>query len=105
MPTKYRSDISKSVHRTIGCLHKSGLVDKETMHKFDRSCLTKTVPLDPEEIRAIRETAGVSQSVFAEHIGVTAGLVSKWECGEKKPSGPSLKLLTLVKTKGLAVIA
>jgi len=31
--------------------------------------------------------------------------VSKWERGEKRPDGPSLKLLNLVKTKGLAVIA
>ena len=105
MPKKYRSDVLRSVHRTMSDLHKSGLVDKETMREFDRGCITKTVPLDADEIRAIRETAGVSQSVFAEHIGVTAGLVSKWECGEKKPSGPSLKLLTLVKTKGLDAIA
>ncbi len=64
-----------------------------------RKCLT------PADIRAIREKEGVSQAVFAQYIGVTAGLVSKWECGEKKPSGPSLKLLTIVKAKGLAVIA
>jgi putative transcriptional regulator len=32
-------------------------------------------------------------------------LVSQWERGEKKPSGPSLKLLSLVKHKGLKTIA
>lgn len=105
MPKKYRSDIAKSVHRTMSGLHKIGLVDKATMREFDRGCLTKTAPLNPDDIRAIRETSGVSQAVFAGYIGVTAGLVSKWECGEKKPSGPSLKLLTLVKTKGLDAIA
>jgi putative transcriptional regulator len=36
---------------------------------------------------------------------VTAGLVSQWERGEKHPRGASLKLLTLVKKKGLAAVA
>jgi putative transcriptional regulator len=31
-------------------------------------------------------------------------LVSEWERGAKRPSGPSLKLLSLVKTKGLEAI-
>ena len=36
---------------------------------------------------------------------VDANQVSKWERGEKRPDGPSLKLLNLVKTKGLRAIA
>jgi putative transcriptional regulator len=36
---------------------------------------------------------------------VTKGLVSQWERGEKKPVGASLKLLTLVRQKGLDAIA
>jgi len=75
------------------------------MRRFDRSCLTAAKPIEATEIRAIRQKAGVSQAVFAQYIGVTTGLVSKWECGEKKPSGPSLKLLALVKAKGLDAIA
>jgi putative transcriptional regulator len=105
MAKKYKSDIARSVHLTASGLAKIGVIDKVTMREFDRTCLTKTVPLSATEIRAIREKAGVSQAMFAEYIGVTAGLVSKWECGEKRPSGPSLKLLTLVKVKGLAAVA
>ncbi|HZL01360.1 MAG TPA: hypothetical protein VFC47_15845 [Caulobacteraceae bacterium] len=30
---------------------------------------------------------------------------NKWERGEKRPDGPSLKLLNLVKAKGLSAIA
>jgi putative transcriptional regulator len=102
---KYQSDIARVVHKTASDFYRSGRIDKSTMREFDRTCLTPTRPLSPAEIRAIREKEGVSQAVFAEYIGVTTGLVSKWECGEKTPSGPSLKLLTLVKAKGLAVIA
>jgi putative transcriptional regulator len=102
---KYKSDVSRSVHRAMADLHDIGGVDKTTMREFDRLCLTKTEMLTAADIRAIREKEGVSQAVFAEHIGVTTGLISKWECGDKHPSRMALKLLSLVKVKGLAVIA
>ncbi len=53
----------------------------------------------------MREREGVSQAVFAQHLNVKTKLVSEWERGEKRPSGPSLKLLSLVKAKGLDAIA
>ena len=68
MSKKYKSDISRSVHRTMYDLHKIGVVDKTTMREFDQMCLTKTEPLVAKEIRAIRQKAGVSQAVFAEHL-------------------------------------
>jgi putative transcriptional regulator len=86
-------------------LHEVGVVDKKTMRELDSMCLTKIEMLTPQEIKGIRDNAGVSQAVFAEHLGVTTGLVSKWECGDKRPSRMALKLLSLVRTKGLALIA
>lgn len=47
----------------------------------------------------------VSQTVFANYLNVTAGLVSKCERGEKRPSGASLRLLTLVERNGLTAVA
>ncbi len=94
-----------SVHETMADLHSIGIVDKTTMREFDRMCLTKAENLTPAEIKAIRIKAGVSQAVFAEHLGVTTGLVSKWECGDKRPSRMALKLLAVVKAKGLDVVA
>jgi putative transcriptional regulator len=105
MAKRYKSKISGSMHRTIVGLHKIGVVDKKTMREFDVMCLTRVAALSPREIRQLREVAGVSQEIFAQHIGVSKDLVSKWERGEKKPSGPSLKLLSLVKHKGLDAIA
>jgi putative transcriptional regulator len=52
----------------------------------------------------LRKKAGVSQGVFARYLNVKPKAVSEWERGEKKPSGPSLKLLSLVKAKGLEAI-
>jgi hypothetical protein len=65
------------------------------MREFDELCLTPVRPLRPQEIRALRLRERASQAVFARYLNVTMGLVSQWERGEKRPQGPSLKLLTL----------
>jgi putative transcriptional regulator len=101
---KYRSDAMAALHETMQDLRDGGIIDKRTMRRFDEACLTPIRPLKPKEIRAIREKERVSQSVFANYLNVTSSLVSKWERGEKRPSGPSLKLLSLVEKKGLAVV-
>ena len=98
---KYRSRISEAVHETADGLHRVGLIDHKTMRAFDASCLTTVEPLSAAEIVALREKAGVSQGVFARYLNVRPKAVSEWERGEKKPSGPSLKLLSLDKAKGL----
>lgn len=102
---KADSGILTSVHKTAAGLHKAGLVDKATMREFDAMCLTPVDPLSPDEIRALREREQVSQPVFAHYLNVRKDAVSKWERGEKRPDGPSLKLLNLVKAKGLQAIA
>jgi putative transcriptional regulator len=75
------------------------------MREFDTSCLTTAEPLSAKEILKVRELEGVSQGVFARYLNVKPKLVSEWERGEKKPSGPSLKLLAIVKARGLNAIA
>jgi putative transcriptional regulator len=35
---------------------------------------------------------------------VKPGLISQWERGERRPSGPSLKLLSLIKAKGFDAV-
>lgn len=102
---KYRSHLSAAIHETAAGLHRLGLMDKATMREFDASCLTAVEPLSARQITAIRKKAGVSQGVFAHYLNVKPKLVSEWERGEKRPSGPSLKLLAIVKAKGLDAIA
>ena len=102
---KVEGSILASVHKAAAGLHKAGLVDKATMREFDALCLTPVTPMAPEEIKALREREQVSQPVFASYLNVRKDAVSKWERGEKRPDGPSLKLLNLVKAKGLQAIA
>lgn len=102
---KAESSILASVHEAAAGLHSAGIVDRSTMREFDALCLTPVEKLAPEEIRALRERENVSQPVFAHYLNVRKDAVSKWERGEKRPDGPSLKLLNLVKNKGLSAIA
>jgi len=101
----YRSEALAAIHETASDLHDAEIMDKRTMRRFDELCLTPVRPLAADEIRSLRERERVSQAVFARHLNVTTGLISQWERGEKKPVGPSLKLLTLVQEKGLESIA
>lgn len=105
MSKKYRSDAMAAIHETMEALHSVGAIDKQTMRGFDEACLTPVRPLLPEEIKALREREHVSQTVFANYLNVTTSLVSKWERGEKRPSGASLKLLSLVEKHGLTAVA
>lgn len=94
-----------SIHETMEALQKVGAIDKQTMRDFDEVCLTRIGTLNPRQIKAIRERERVSQTVFANYLNVTPNLVSKWERGEKRPSGPALKLLSLVEKHGLSAVA
>lgn len=105
MPKTYKSKASAAIHETMSGFYEAGVVSKETMREFDEMCLTPIQKLTPQEIKTIREESQASQAVFARYLNVTTGLVSQWERGEKSPGGASLKLLTLVRKKGLEAIA
>lgn len=104
MTKNYKNEALAALHETVQDLHEAGLIDSRTMRDFDESCLVKVEDLGPAEIIQTRHTIGVSQAVFAHYLNVSVGSVSKWERGEKHPSGAALKLLDLVRRKGLEVL-
>ncbi len=105
MIKRYKSPIAAAIHETMEGLHESGLVDKKTMREFDETCLTVVEKPTAAEIAALREREGMSQKVFARYLNVPVTLVSQWERGERNPSGAAIKLLALVKAKGIDAIA
>lgn len=102
---KYRSKAAAAVHESVTDLYRAGGVDRKTMRKFDALCLTPVVEMTPAKIRKLRERENSSQNVFAAYLNVTPGLVSKWERGEKRPQGATLKLLSLIAKNGLESVA
>ena len=105
---KMKSPILDAVHETAKGLHKAGVMDQLTLREFDRLCLPPVTPLQPEEIKKIRESTHVSQAVFARLLNTSLSTVQKREIEQKqkRPTGTALKLLHLVvQTRGLGVVA
>jgi len=97
--------ILDTVHDTAKGLHKAGVMDTKTMLEFDALCLTPVKNLSAAQIKRLRTRNKASQAVFAAYLNTSPSTVQKWEQGQKKPNGPSLKLLNLVQQKGLEALA
>jgi len=54
-------------------------------------------PMSKKDIVELRKRLNVSQSGFAMLLNISTKTVQKWEQGENKPNGSSLKLLTIAK--------
>lgn len=65
-------------------------------------CTVRTVTVVPiqeyskDDIKRIRTTNNMSQTIFAEVIGVAAKTVESWESGYNKPSGTALRMFQLL---------
>ena len=105
MAKQYRSPLMAAIHETAEGLHQIGVMERTTMREFDHACLTPVKSFAPEDIIALREREMASQAVFARYLGVSTGLISQWERGEKHPRGASAKLLSLVVKNGLQSVA
>lgn len=101
---KCNSRIHEEMHEIARGLHRIGLIDKRRMREFDTLCGLDVEPFPPQRIKSLRETLQVSQAVLAALINTNVSTVQKWEIGEKKPSGPSLKLLNLIERKGMDAV-
>jgi putative transcriptional regulator len=80
---------------------KAGLTSAIEHAKGKRKDLrTTTLPRPPKEMSAnqiakLRNQLNVSQAVFARYLNISPKTVQSWEQGQGKPSGASLKLLTI----------
>ncbi len=101
---KFKSDAFEAIHSAAQGLHRAGTIDKATLRSFDISCLAVPEPIAPKKIKRIRESAHVSQPVFARFLNTSESTVQKWEAGTKRPSGMALKLLSVVEKHGLKVL-
>ena len=100
---KYKSEAFEAAHSAVTGMYRAGAIDKATMRSFDASCLVPA-PLEPHQIKKLRERHRVSQPVFARYLNTSESTVEKWESGAKKPSGMALKLLAVVQKHGLNML-
>ena len=55
---------------------------------------------DKGEIRNVRMAAGMTQSVFADFMGVSKKTVEAWECGRTHPTGSACRLMEVLSEHG-----
>jgi putative transcriptional regulator len=102
---KMADKLLKAMHETAKGLHKAGTLDAMTMREFDALYLQPVKNYTPAQIRRLRTRYKASQAVFAAFLNMSPSTVQKWEQGQKKPNGPSLKLLNLIDVHGLEALA
>ncbi len=98
-------EIIKAIHETAKGLHEAGVMDTVTLRDFDALCLTPVKSYTASQIKRIRVRNKASQAVFSAYLNTSPSTIQKWEQGQKKPNGPSLKLLNMVDKNGLEVLA
>ena len=101
---KAGSRILDAVHETACDLHAAGFIDMRSMQRYDALCLEPIPTYSSAKIRALRARHKLSQAVLATVLNTSLSTVRQWEIGDKQPSGPSLKLLSLLDRKGLEVL-
>jgi putative transcriptional regulator len=97
--------LTEALQETVRDFHEIGLMDDQTMREFDALCLPKVKSYTPAQIKKLRQKNKASQAVFAAYLNTSVSTVQKWEQGQKKPNGISLKLLSLVDRYGLVLLA
>ena len=102
--TEKKSALLKTVHDTVRDLYTAGVMKETTLREFDALCLPPVKEYSAQQIRQIRLENHASQGVFAAYLNTSLSTIQKWEQGQKKPNGPSLKLLNLVAAKGLEIL-
>ncbi len=99
-----RSAVLDAVHDTARGLQDHGFIDQRRMHQYDALCLEPVPEYSSAQIRALRDMLKISQAVLAGVLNTSVSTVRSWEQGDKRPSGPSLKLLNLIDRKGLEAV-
>lgn len=57
---------------------------------------SRRVATGPSSVRAIRERTSLSQSEFADLIGVSIKTLQNWEQERRRPTGPASALLSII---------
>jgi putative transcriptional regulator len=103
------SRLTKALLETADDMRRIGVMDamthaKITLRHLGDKADVLAEPISADDIRKLREDAHLSQAVFARYLNLTPGYVSQLERGAKRPTGPALVLLNVIRRKGIEAI-
>ena len=82
---------------------KTGLNQAIEYEKGNLKANTRTLSVTPletftaSEIKDIRKSAELTQSLFAKYLGVSLKTVEAWESGRNHPNGAACRMLSITK--------
>ena len=92
-----KTTASRENRRALGVLIQKPRAEIDATLSRSGAASAPEVALSPEEIRRIREAAGLSQRTLAKKLGVSVNSVSNWETGRTEPRRGSIKQLVALK--------
>jgi putative transcriptional regulator len=84
---------------------KEGLEEMVAIEKGERAPARVHRFFSKDDIKALRERAGVSQREFATMLGVSRRTLQEWEQGRRTPTGPAMNLLRVYEASPETVAA
>ena len=96
--------IEKLVQDSAKSLYDAGLIDTTTMREFELLKMKPIKLFTAAQIKKLRLRCRVSQQVLAHLLNVSQSSVKQWEMGDRKPSGPALKLLNIIDAHGIEAV-
>ena len=100
-----RSRVLDEVYETANDLFSTGIMNMRRLQAYEAIYQALQVPqYTGEQVKALRSSLQVSQSVFAMYINTSTSTVRAWEAGKKNPGGPSCKLLDIISRKGIEIL-
>ena len=79
----------KDFEKLVSSVKQAGKIRRKEMKP------SRVFEFRPEDIKAIREKLGKSQTEFALMIGVSVATLRNWEQGRRTPEGPARALLKI----------
>jgi len=108
--TKNAGRLSQEILEMAGAQRRLGIMDEPTYQKITvrqlgTGALPTAEPITPEQVRAVREQACLSQAALARYLNMTTGYVSQLERGATQAKGPALAVLNIIRRKGIEALS
>jgi putative transcriptional regulator len=96
--------MAETINELAVALYDIAAIDAITLRELSSLEIPEVKDFEPQEIKKLRLSQKVSQSVFALLLNTSVHTVRDWEQGKKHPHGAALKLLNMVANNGIAIL-
>ena len=74
-----------------------GLKLLKSVREMKAGQAARVTKVDPNEVAQARQRSGLSQTQFAEALGISKRTLQEWEQGRRSPSGAAQTLIRIAK--------